>query len=153
MRETFRLAKNFGTSFSGNTSFHGVSEVYPLTPVTANVLNARDFFHHWGSKIKKLASRRTYSVSLQHRDRGFDSFSGHGCISMWCCDVQEVKPNVQWFISQLQVMRIEWVLSLIKQCGHRTLLYKHPVSMTTLHTSRCLWTQSPRYNTFYLAYY
>jgi hypothetical protein len=59
MQETFWLAENYSTSFSGNTSFLGVSEFYPLTPITANVLNARDFFHHWGSKIKKLASRRT----------------------------------------------------------------------------------------------
>jgi len=38
MQETFRLAENYNTSFSGNTSFHGVSEYYPLTPVTAKYL-------------------------------------------------------------------------------------------------------------------
>jgi len=97
--DLLRTTVQYSTSFSGNTSFLGVSEFYPLTPITANVLNARDFFHHWGSNIKKLASRRTHSASLQHRDRGFDPFSGQGCISTWCCDVQEVQPNMQRFIS------------------------------------------------------
>jgi len=70
MQETFRLAENYSTSFSGNTSFHVDSEFYPLTPVAADILKARDFFHHWGSKIKKLASRRIHSVSLQQRVAG-----------------------------------------------------------------------------------
>ena len=87
MQETFRPAENYSTSFSGNTLFHAVSEYCPRTPVTANALNARDFFHHRGSKIKKLESRRTNSVSLEHRD--LSSTPSLGMDSRPCCVVME----------------------------------------------------------------
>jgi hypothetical protein len=147
MQGTFWLAENYTTSFSGNTSFHGVSEFYPLTPVTANVLNARDFFHRWGSKIKKMASRRTHIVSVQHRDRDFDPFSGHGCISTWCCDVQEFNQTY----SDSKVMRREWVLSLIKPVWTlHTAVQTSSVNNNTSHFA--LLMKSPWCNT-YLTHY